>query len=187
MKSYFKFLLLPAIVLSLVSCMEKKPADLSFFADAMKSQEDNSLSGKLFFVGPMIDSSKAEIQAPCDCCASNLAFINDSVFLYQFLCLEGDDYQKGIYEKAGNLVIFRFKGSRIKSTRDLGTDNAETFEKQKAEVFFSSMEVSELKSKTVLTYSFGDLHEYGMENRKVSFDQYVNGLKKNSVWKMLNV
>lgn len=182
MKTYTRLLIVIPLLM-LYSCSEKKKADLSFFTEAIKSREDNSLSGKLFFVGPLIDSGKVEILAPCDCCASNLAFLNDSVFMYQFMCLEGDDYQKGIYEKVGNLVVFRFNGSRIKSTRDLGTDNSETFETQKAEVFFSSMEVSQLKSKTVLTYTFGDMHEYGMENRKVSFNSYVDQLKKNGILK----
>lgn len=182
MKTSIKLLFIIPLLM-IYSCSEQKTADLSVFTEAIKSREDNSLSGKLFFVGPLIDSGKVEIQAPCDCCASNLAFLNDSVFLYQFMCLEGDDYQKGIYEKVGNLVVFRFNDSRVKSTRYLGTNKAETFETLKGEIFYSSMKVSELKSKTVLTYTFGDMHEYGMENRKVSFNSYVNQLKKNGILK----
>ncbi len=139
-----------------------KKTEVSFPVPAFERAD---LSGEVFFIGPEIDSVKAEIVADCDCCASDLAFINDSSFIFISRCLEGDIYVKGTYLTFGEQLILRTSGKIVESEHILSISDIEiptTYEAHEDKIAYINYRISELKGKQFITYSKDDYTEYGI-------------------------
>lgn len=147
------YLIIP--ILGLFSCYKSPSSNHYFVPDFMK-QDTIQLNNMLFFIGPEMDTAKMEISAPCDCCASYLAFVNDSVFVYESLCLEGDDYFKGTYFKYRSLIFLKFDPLIVSSTHYPGVDLETTWEKENM--------------------------DYGMCNQMGSARSYLFKLKSEGIW-----
>ena len=128
------------------------------------------------------------VVADCDCCASNLAFVNDSVFIFESLCLEGDDYFKGTYFKFKSLIFLKFYPMRVSAIHYPGEDKETTWEKERDSVFCSVLNFSTLKSEWVISASYyGEDTDYGMRNRSIPMRKYLNNLKSLGVWNRLEL
>lgn len=183
-----KLLYLFALAVTLFSCDSEPSSEYHNFAPAVLRKDTIVLNNKLFFIGPQIDTLKMDIRADCDCCASNLAFVNDSFFVYESLCLEGDDYFKGTYIKFRNLVFLKFHPITVSLIHYPGTDMESTWEKESDSVSYSVLEFSTLKSEWVLSASYyGTDTEYGMCNRTGTVKQFLNGLKSSGIWDQLEL
>lgn len=152
----------------LLAC--SKPSDKKTEVSFPSPQfERTDLSGEVFFIGPDIDSVHAEIVADCDCCASDLAFINDSSFIFIARCLEGDIYVKGNYLVFGEHLILKTAGETVTSEHTLSISDIEiptTYEAQKDKIAYISYRISELKGKQFITYSTDDYTEYGIRTNE---------------------
>lgn len=83
------------------------------------------LSGQSYRFGPSIDSTNCKINAPCDCCVSDIAFADDNKFVAVFYCLFDDTYAHGTYRIDGDKVYLDYAPKKV----DLLTDmmlNADT-------------------------------------------------------------
>lgn len=128
--------------------------------------ESPDMSGKVFFIGPKIDSVKAEIEAGCDCCASDLAFVDSTSFIYIERCLGGDVYVKGEYLSFGNILLLRTDKEYVSSEDSMPPDTVfqTTYEMGYSKKNnYIGYTLSELKGKRFITYSSEDYTEYGME------------------------
>ncbi|MNJ84864.1 hypothetical protein D3C87_23260 [compost metagenome] len=140
--------------------------------------ETVDLSGEVFFIGPEIDSLHAEVVAECDCCASDLAFINDSSFIFIVRCLEGDTYVKGNYLTFGDQLILRTNGEVVVSENTLSYSDIEiptSYKASKDKVTYISYTLSTWKGKQFITYSKDDYIEYGIrtdESMRVFLKQF---------------
>ena len=87
------------------ACNKGTPLLLPEISTDFLKSDSTILNSDLILIGPGIDSVNAEVAAGCDCCASKLAFLNDSSFIYKVLCLGGDSYVKGNYVFFGDLLV----------------------------------------------------------------------------------
>lgn len=159
-----RFLIFLLCVFSL-GC-SKQPDKKTEISLPVPSFEKTDLSGEVFFIGPEIDSVKAEIVADCDCCASDLAFINDSSFIFIARCLEGDIFVKGTYLTFGEHLILRTSGKVVESEHIISVSDIEiptTYEAHKDKIAYINYRISELKGKQFITYSKDDYTEYGIQ------------------------
>lgn len=126
--------------------------------------ERTDLSGKVFFIGPEIDSVNAEIVAACDCCASDLAFTDSTSFIYIERCLGGDVYVKGQYLTLGNLLFLRTDKEYVSSENFMAPDTISytTYELGYLKPNYIRYMLSDLKGKQFITYSKDDYTEYGI-------------------------
>ncbi|MNY24253.1 hypothetical protein D3C86_1579570 [compost metagenome] len=163
-KSLFSLFL--GSVFLIVACSPKKELTVPGLVPEFLAESNNEFSGKLFFIGPDLDSVNASVVAECDCCASDLAFINDSVFLYVELCLGGDVYIKGKYRTFGNLLILQtdeeILSSEYEYAETSGVDFPTRYEIIKQKTTYHAYVISDLKGKQLITYRKNDLEEYGM-------------------------
>lgn len=124
------------------------------------------MSGKVFFIGPEIDSVKADIVAACDCCASDLAFIDSTSFIYIERCLGGDVYVKGHYLAFGNTLLLQTDKEYVSSEDSMPPDTVfqTTYELGYSKKNnYINYTLSELKGRRFVTYSREDYTEYGIE------------------------
>ena len=175
------------VFFSLAACNNEKPLQIPDVSTDF-SEDTVDLSNKLFFIGPQIDTLKMDIVADCDCCASNLAFADDRVFVFESLCLEGDDYFKGTYFKFGSLIFLKFHPMTVSSIHYPGEEKEPTWEKVSDSVSYSVLEFSTLKSEWVISGSYyGESTDYGMCNRTVPAKQFLSRLKASGVWEKLEL
>ena len=152
-------------VIFLTACNSGKPLSIAKikidFIDAHKTD----LSETVFFIGPELDSTAVDIIADCDCCASNLAFVNDSSFIYIELCMGGNSYIKGSYILFGDLLILQTNKEILSEEYEVGSmeeDLPTNYEIIQQDPVYLGYRVSELKGKQVITYTKDDYAEYGM-------------------------
>lgn len=183
-----KTLYLFILIVALFSCDSESSSRYHDFTPAFLSKDTIALNNKLFFIGPQIDTMKMDIRADCDCCASNLAFVNDSIFVFESFCLEGDDYFKGSYFKFRNLIFLKFHPISVSAIHYPGEDQETTWEKVSDSVSYSLLEFSTLKSEWVISASsYGTDSDYGMCNRTISAGKFLDRLKSDGVWEKLEL
>lgn len=191
-KSASNLIIVVLLLAGMVSCSEKKRHyDLEF---NNPFHIKNDFAESLYFLGPEVDSAKTEILAQCDCCASDLAFINDSVFVYVVRCLGGDVFLKGNYQPVPYGILLRYDddfvdGEEIATINESGEMDFKM--EYKLENESSSPElliVSKLNSAVLLTQSFRDGSKlYGMKNNDRKLDNFKDNLKSEGIWKMLKL
>lgn len=186
--SFQKILYLFILIVALASCQAESSSSNPDFTPTILSKDAIDLSNKLFFMGPEIDTLKMDIRADCDCCASNLAFVNDSIFVFESLCLEGDDYLKGTYFKFKNTIFLKFHPITVSAIHYPGEDKETTWEIVSDSVSYSVLQFSTLKSEWVISASYyGTDTDYGMCNRTISIKKFLDQLKSNGVWNKLKL
>lgn len=153
-------------ILLLAACAQKKDLNIPVLVPELLAERNTEFSGKFFFMGPELDSVHAEVVADCDCCASDLAFIDDSTFLYVELCLGGDVYIKGKYQVFGNLLILQTDEEVLSSEYEYadtsGVDFPTRYEVVRQKSNYLGYTISDLKGKQLITYRNEDYEEYGM-------------------------
>lgn len=180
----------------LFSCSESNKKSIKNLTFLKQKNQALNLSGKLYFVGPAIDSNRVEISADCDCCASDLAFINDSVFVYVELCLESNSYMHGKYTVVPrlNTIILHFDENYVDGTEVLIEND--TLEEIDFETHYSLEKGkpisyvalnSSFKNKQFLLLPSKDHCEYAEVNKHISMAQFISNLKQEKVWQMLKL
>lgn len=146
--------------------------------------EQTDLSGKVFFIGPEIDSVNARIVADCDCCASDLAFVDSTSFIYIERCLGGDVYVKGHYLTLGSLLFLRTDKDYVSSEDSMVPDTISytTYELGYSKPNYVSYVLSELKGEQFITYSKDDYTEYGIAT-DISITHFLKEFKDEKVLK----
>lgn len=168
--------------ISLVACSKGNSLTVpKITADFVKDYTKN-LNGSVFFIGPELDSVNVEIVADCDCCASNLAFMNDTSFVYVERCLGGDVYVKGNYLVFGSLLMLH-TGNDIVSSEDNYVSEIESvpiYEVIRQEEAYHVYTISNWKGKQVITYSKDDYSEYGISTR-ISINRFLEEFRKEKI------
>jgi hypothetical protein len=143
----------------------------------------SELSNKVYLFGPSLDSTTLQLQTGCDCCTSNLAFLRDSTFIYVSYCLEGDDYSKGKYSVQGKEISLHFDPLRV--TQSFGFIADTSYKVSKVPPSTSVVKITSYKAKPVLVYEVDGVKEFGLEEASVSLDEFVKGLRADSLWQKL--
>ena len=171
------------ILLVLLTSCHKESVSIKGTVPAFMTFNNSELSNSTFFIGPELDSIDADVIADCDCCASNLAFVNDSSFLYEILCLGGNSYIKGRYVLSGDVLILETNKEVVSEEYELGTmndDSPSTYELTLQEPRYLSYKVSELKGEQIIVHSKDDYTEYGIRDSDSALE-YLRELRKEKV------
>ncbi len=147
------------------------------------------LSNQSMSIGPYFNTTKCEIEIECDCCASDLLFIDDKRFVYIAYCLESDSYLKGVYEANDTAITLHFDGKEIVEEHPLGDDEDST--KQKDTV--SNLKDTSYKPITLTAskYQCGKISyckigkenpEYGVFRKEGSVKEAINAMKEEQIW-----
>lgn len=131
------------------------------------------LSGAVFFIGPEIDPKQQEIIAECDCCASDLAFLDDSSFIYVERCLGGDTYVKGSYLAFNDHVFLHIDGNTVSSEEDMMNEKT-TYTAIKQEESFVTYEILNATGKMLLRYKDGEYSEFGLKSKRITLDGFLD-------------
>jgi hypothetical protein len=97
-------------LLILTSCKDDKRSkqELKSLLNKESLNENNKIIdnfiGKLYIVGPSIFENNVELG--CDCCSSNIYFVDKNRFIEIAYCLDGDTYLKGIYKVYESRIEF---------------------------------------------------------------------------------
>lgn len=158
------------------------------------------VAGKVYRLGPAIDSVSTEVMADCDCCGSDLAFLKDSSFIMAEYCIGDNTYSTGKYSIGDNQVILRFNPKQVTSVfedveevpRDSDTSPvvapvmpAREFQIKTRENRDARLLVSQLNSKLVLKTTGKDT-DYGMVGTN-TIDKLIKQMKEDSVWQQLQI
>lgn len=147
------------------------------------------LSNQSMEIGPSINSSNCEITRECDCCASDLLFIDNKRFVYIAYCLESDSYLKGIYEANDTAITLHFDGKEIIKEHLLG-DDEDSLELTKPN-FTLKDTINEATTLTALKYQCGKISyykigkensEYGVFTKEGSVNDAIKNMKKEQIW-----
>lgn len=167
-------------IILLAGCSGKKNVTIPVIVPELLAERNTDFSGKLFFIGPDLDSVHGEVVAECDCCASDLAFMSDSTFLYVELCLGGDVYIKGKYRVFGNLLILQTDEKVLSSEYEYadtsGMEFPTNYEIIQQKTNYHAYAISDLKGKQLLTYRKEDYEEYGMPVNG-GMNRFMDGIK----------
>jgi hypothetical protein len=177
-----KFIAVFICGISLVACNKGKPLSLPEITAPFANDNSIDLSGSVFFIGPELDSVNMEIIAACDCCASDLAFPNDSSFVYVERCMGGDVYVKGNYLIFGNVLILHTDNEIVSSEHEMSPDSelAAKYEVVHQKGTYHAYLISNLKGKEVISYTKDDFAEYGMPTQ-VSVSSFLEEFRKEKV------
>jgi|GEM_PF-2267317 len=175
-KTVFLFLSL----LLLFSCNQGKTLAIPEINADFIEDAKIDLSGAVFFLGPEIDHEQREIIADCDCCASDLAFLNDSSFIYVERCMGGDGYVKGFYFAFNGRVFLHIDGNTVSSEEDMLSEKISyTTNKQKDS--YLTYEIFNTTGKMLLCYKDGEYSEFGLKSKRVTLDDFLDEFRKEKV------
>lgn len=168
--------------ISLTACNKGKPLPVPEITVPFANDHSIDLSGSVFFIGPELDSVNMEIIAACDCCASDLAFLNDSSFVYIERCMGGDVYVKGNYLIFGNILILHTDNKIVSSEYEMSPDIelAEKYEIIQQKRTYHAYLISNLKGKEVISFAKDDFAEYGMP-AQISISSFLEEFRKEKV------
>lgn len=186
---FLTFVFVPAFVTMLFSCSGNSSG--SFPIPLWKLPKQNNIfSGERYFVGPTFDSSKVVIVADCDCCASDLGFINDSTFVLVSYCIDGDSYFSGTYCVFNDCLLMRFGNKSVSSTREISSvigdsvDHAELYYETHNETpHYLAVKITTLKGKTVLNI----VDEFAVKNEHLPLEELTDQIKSEDVWRKLGL
>lgn len=174
-----KLIYILALGISVISCDKGKPLALPEISADFVKEYTIDLSGTLFFIGPELDSIHAQIIAECDCCASDLAFLSDSSFIYVERCLEGDGFVKGSYLAFDNYVFLRIDENTVSSSFGI-LDPETTYTETKQKESYIVYTLQDLKGKQLLHYTNGSYQEFGLRSDR-SIDDFLEEFRDEKV------
>lgn len=107
--------LLITIIVGLSSCNTNSTDNKNTVAnfDTPQTKQIGDIVGQLYFYGPELDSVTCKATGSCDCCTSNLLFLNDSAFVALDYCIGGNTYYKGTYKIDKNSITFKSDSLRV--------------------------------------------------------------------------
>jgi hypothetical protein len=116
-----------ALILMLGACRQPSPNGNAALSktDSIAPVPPLHVAGQSYRFGPSIDTSTCKVQAPCDCCVTDIAFPDDKHFVAIFYCLEDNTYAHGTYRIDGDKVYLDYYPKKVDELTDLMA-NADT-------------------------------------------------------------
>jgi hypothetical protein len=150
------------------------------------------LSNQSMEIGPSFNSANCEITRECDCCASDLLFIDNKRFVYIAYCLESDSYLKGVYEANDTVINLHFDGKEIIKEHLLG-DDEDSLELTKPDFTLkdttykpTTLIASKYQCGKISYYKIGkENSEYGVFSKEGSVKDAIKNMKKEQIWQRL--
>lgn len=152
-----------------------------------------SLIGQVYFFAPELDTTICEATGACDCCSSNVLFLDKTNFVTISYCESDQQIFRGTYRLENDKVYLNYDTLEVDreynwemETDTTGTVKTEYFIKtQKAEA--NKIILTALICKGQVCFKTGDKEiSYGSLDRKTSLDKHIQRLKDQGIWDKLN-
>ena len=151
-----------------------------------------SLAGQVYFFAPELDSASCEAIDACDCCASNVLFLDDTNFVTISYCESDEQIFRGTYKIDNYEVYLQYDSIEVDKeynweiqTDTTGTVKTEYFiKRQKIEANKITLTASSCKEQ--FFFKTGDKEiSYGSLDKKVNLDKLIQRLKDQGTWDRL--
>ncbi|MCE2994404.1 MAG: hypothetical protein ACK5RG_17845 [Cyclobacteriaceae bacterium] len=143
-----------------------------------------TLSGQVFILSEQYDENKCEVVALCDCCATDLFFINKKEFVMVSRCLFDNTFSKGKYRIKNNLLTLKYNKIHISEKTDEQTGKV-THVVEKSNIEKSDFEINTCGKKLRLHHTAIPEFKNGMQYEQSKEKQLKSELLKSKAWKLL--
>lgn len=159
--------------------------------DSITVKPIDNIIGQLYIFAPELDSATCEATGNCDCCSSNLLFLDDSIFVAVDYCLDIDTYYKGKYKIKDSTISFISNSLRVDKEVNWEAE-VDTMNKEMSAYFIKTRKDKiiefkwasfHFKNKLCFKTSFGDFSTPDKGDKK----DFINATKEDSVWYKLNL
>lgn len=160
-------------------------------SDSTQTKPIGKVVGQIYFFAPELDSATVKATGGCDCCSSNLLFLNDSVFVAVDYCIGNDTYYKGTYKVHNNSISFRCDSLRVDREENWETET-DTTGKDLPPFFIKVRKDKNVeftwtsfyfKNKLCFKTSFGDYSTPDNDEKK----GFIATTKADSIWTKLEL
>lgn len=125
-----KKIILVFSLLLFVFCTKKENQKTSSKISKEEPKFENTFKNHLYVVAPHLDDF-GNLELGCDCCLSEVYFVDSERFIYVYYCLDGDDFLIGDYSVNKDGLVLTFKGERLSleyNTYEVIEDTTNTIE-----------------------------------------------------------
>ena len=143
------------------------------------------LSGQVFILSEQYDENKCEVVALCDCCATDLFFINKKEFVMVSRCLFDNTFSKGKYRIKNNILTLKYNKIHVSEKTDEQTGKV-THVVEKSNVEKSEFEMNTCGKKLRIHHATIAEFKNGMQYDSRKEKQLKAELAKSQAWKLLD-
>ena len=139
---------------------------------------------QIYLLSDHFSKETCEVDAACDCCASELIFLNKKQFALIDRCLHNDTYLRGTYETKGNDLTLNFRPVVISQLYEEKTQN-ENHEKKRLAMTPLVLQIRPCgQDKVTLGHPTIREYKYGSRRKGVNEKEIIRQLKKSKAWKL---
>jgi len=157
-----------------------------------KSPLNLELAGQAYLFAPDLDTTNCTVSGECDCCSSNILFVDDSNFIAIFYCVADEQIQKGTYNIKDDKVYLQYDSIEVNKNYnwDFETD---TTGKVSTQYFIKKQKIN--PHQTTLTaytcenqiyFKVNDIETaFGILDKKESAATLIKKLRNDGVYEKL--
>lgn len=151
-----------------------------------------SLIGKAYFFGPAFDKKSCTVIAECDCCSSNILFLNERDFIAISYCEAEQEFLKGHYQIIGESVVLNYNSLSVDKEYNYEKET-DTVNEDLPDYFITTKKSPATKEvlkgfncKGQLYFQTGDTAiDYGAVDKEKTIQDYIALMKEEGIWEKL--
>lgn len=144
-----------------------------------------TFSRQVYILSDHFLQEKCEVLVSCDCCSSELIFLNKKKFTLVDRCLGHDTYLTGRYTVQKSILTLKFQPIVIDNTYD-AKNNQDLLEKKKVRLEPLMLQIHSCgDNKTVLEHPTIREYKHGSRPTNGKDQEIIAALKKSKAWKKL--
>ncbi|MDI9858065.1 hypothetical protein [Flectobacillus roseus] len=179
-------LLLSIFFIGLIAC-NTKTSNLK--TEVKKVTLIKNLAGKVYFFAPDLDTTTCEAFGACDCCTSNILFLNNKDFVTISYCVTDQQIAKGTYHIDNDKVYLQYDSLKVDIEYNMETET-DTTGKVEPEYFIRTQKreankvvLTALTCKGQVNFKAGDKEiSYGSLDKKTPIEDHIQQLKSLGIW-----
>ena len=153
------------------------------------SYSQESFEGKAFKLTTHFDEENCQDLSQCDCCTSDLIFINAKLFYYIPACEGSNYYYKGQYKVTTETLTLNFDPIEVVKAYNWEAEVDEDAQKfiltsEQREIGTSTFTIDRCNNKTLIRTITDETPEFGMEDPNWSVSELTN-LEQSEPMKLL--
>lgn len=139
---------------------------------------------QIYLLSDHFSKETCEVDAACDCCASELIFLTKREFALIDRCLHNDTYLRGTYVTKVNGITLNFRPVVISQLYEERTQN-EKHEKKRLAMAPLVLQIRPCgQDEVMLGHPTIREYQYGSRRKEVNEKEIIRRLKKSKVWKL---
>ncbi|HNR05831.1 MAG TPA: hypothetical protein PKM27_00870 [Saprospiraceae bacterium] len=138
---------------------------------------------QVFILSDEFSKEACEVIAACDCCASDLIFLNKKKFALVDRCLHHDTYLRGKYALKGKSMTLDFSPEAVSLRYD---ENTQLINKEKKQMSMSPLilQIGRCgQDEVTLGHPTIREYKYGSRRKGINEKEILRQIKKSKPWK----